>query len=304
MENTTHTGEELTTAEDTANIPVTKHGDMVIGGFAFTPTALVPNDPDAPPDFESWEQVGQFLRYVHTGTQFWLGDWINFGEARYGEKYAQAVESTGYELKTLQTYAWVARQVPRSNRVETVPFGHYLNGIAAKAPEEQARLVKRVQDEGLTQTQLRDLLAEERAAKGDKPVDLWLVVLCKDQKDFDRLEKQMREQGREVTSRVTAHKVEKKPKADKPAKAKKSAGQTPKAANTTKLRTKTEGAKAKAETIKGEAATQVIVDYATPYRDEQGRLTLRIPPNETADEKKKRLKRQSNLRMRDPERKA
>src|SRR5688500_1025734 len=105
--------DNLPATADDGTIRTTTDGDMVIGGFAFTPTGLVPVDPNNPPDFESWESVGNFLRYTHTGLQFWLGDWLNYGESNYGEKYAQAVGGTGYELHTLQTYAWVARQVPR-----------------------------------------------------------------------------------------------------------------------------------------------------------------------------------------------
>ena len=36
------------------------------------------------------------------------GDWLNYGERRYGEMYAQAVGDTGYENKTLQNAKYVA----------------------------------------------------------------------------------------------------------------------------------------------------------------------------------------------------
>jgi hypothetical protein len=197
---------------ESVELAASAEGELIFGGFRFAPTQLVPI---GQPDFEDWDRVGVFLRYVHTGSQFWLGDWLNFGEAAYGEKYAQAVEHTGYELSTLQTYAWVARQVQNSNRLQDVPFGHYLNGIAALDMADQRAWIQRVVNENLSQAKLRQLLAEERAANGQQPVDLWLVVKCKDQKDFDKLEKQMREQGREVASKVTVRKVNKKVKSNK-----------------------------------------------------------------------------------------
>src|SRR5688500_17077028 len=99
---------------DEALTTVTADGELVVGGFRFSPTGLVPI---GQPDFEDWDRVGVFLRYIHTGSQFWLGDWLNYGEASYGERYAQAVEHTGYDLHSLQTYAWIARSVAAENRV-------------------------------------------------------------------------------------------------------------------------------------------------------------------------------------------
>lgn len=188
---------------------VTPDGELVVGGFRLSPTGLVPI---GRPDFEDWDRLGHFLRYIHTGTQFWLGDWLNYGETSYGERYSQAVEHTGYELHTLQSYAWVARNVPPDNRNESVPFGHYMNGIAAiKEPAEQRKWVQKVVEKQLTQAELRAQLNEDRARKGEKPVDLWLVVLCRDQDDFNKMEKRMRSEGREVTTKVTARKKARDP---------------------------------------------------------------------------------------------
>lgn len=134
---------------------------MAIGGFEFQPTGLVPK-PGFKPSFEDWDRVGHFLRYAHTGVQFWIGDWLNFGEGAYGEKHAQALEHTGYDAHTLQTYAWVARRVPIENRVEKVPFGHYANGIAAMPIDDQRAWVEKVLEGNLSQSELK---AQLRLAK-------------------------------------------------------------------------------------------------------------------------------------------
>lgn len=303
--------ESLATTDEPKSMAVTSDGDMLINGFIFTPTGLVPADPNSPPDFEMWDRTGVWLRYIHTGTQFWLGDWLNYGEANYGEKYGQAVEHTGYELHTLQTYAWVARQVPRSNRLEAVPFGHYANGIAALPPEQQAEMAQRVAKEGMTQSELKSLLAEKRAAAGDRPVDLWLIVKCKDQKDFDKLEKQMTDQGREVTSRVTP---QRKPKSDTPKSKKAAATVTQKPAGTPKkakganlVKTKTP-AQAPAEPVTHSAgegdsgntqglALNAGVDEVDPgwLKDE---LYIPPQPNETPEQRAKRRKKINNARFR------
>lgn len=154
--------EEPETEQGSAGLAVTPDGDMVIGGFRFTPTGMIPI---GEPGFEDWDRVGVFLRYMHTGSQFWLGDWLNYGEGVYGERYSQALEHTGYELHTLETYAWVARAVPRSNRLEKVPFGHYANGIAALEESEQLAWAQRVVSENLSQSALRGLIRTAKRAR-------------------------------------------------------------------------------------------------------------------------------------------
>lgn len=41
--------------------------------------------------------------------QWWLGDWVRYGEGRWGEKYAQALEVseiTGQPLGTVRAAQW------------------------------------------------------------------------------------------------------------------------------------------------------------------------------------------------------
>src|SRR6185369_298574 len=66
--------------------------------------------------FERWQQLGNDLRAAAKGIQFWIGDWIRYGEHEYGEKYAQAIEATGIEGKTLRNYVYVAENVHLSRR--------------------------------------------------------------------------------------------------------------------------------------------------------------------------------------------
>ena len=148
--------------ELTKDMQVSESGNMIIAGFEFTPTRLIAH---GDPTFEDWERVGIFLRYVDTGAQFWIGDWLNYGEPVYGEKYSQALEHTGYELSTLETYAWISRSVPPSNRKETIPFGYYSNGLAALSPSDQAMWIQRILDEKLKRGEFKTLLrASKRSA--------------------------------------------------------------------------------------------------------------------------------------------
>lgn len=43
------------------------------------------------------------MRYIEGAVQWWVGDWLNFGERKYGEKYAQGMDATGYAYQTVAT---------------------------------------------------------------------------------------------------------------------------------------------------------------------------------------------------------
>jgi hypothetical protein len=66
--------------------------------------------------FEAWEEIGRQLRYLGEAVQWWIGDWIRFGEQRYGEKYSQALEATPYDEQSLRNMVWVAEHVEPSRR--------------------------------------------------------------------------------------------------------------------------------------------------------------------------------------------
>src|SRR5262245_61685522 len=54
--------------------------------------------------------------------QFLIGDVINFGFAKWGDKYRQAMEQTGRAKSTLVAYASVARRIPAAQRKAALSF--------------------------------------------------------------------------------------------------------------------------------------------------------------------------------------
>jgi hypothetical protein len=61
--------------------------------------------------FERWADVGGTLGRIGRSHKWWIGDWLNYGEREYGEKYAQAMDETGLDYSTVSEYAWVAKAV-------------------------------------------------------------------------------------------------------------------------------------------------------------------------------------------------
>lgn len=136
------------------------------------PGTVTPTSYTLPPDlpYEEWERVGGVLHQIEGAIQFWIGDWLNYGERTYGEKYAQAIQvATGLEYQALANHAWVAGKVEPSTRVETLSWSHH-RLVAPLEPAEQAAWLNRAETEGLTYRELRKAIqTEQRRADGKLP---------------------------------------------------------------------------------------------------------------------------------------
>jgi hypothetical protein len=80
--------------------------------------------------FEEWDELGQKLAPVGKTIGFIIGDWINYGEKRWGDKYEEALNRTGLEYGTLRNYAHVARKVDLSLRNDKL--GYHVHATVAK----------------------------------------------------------------------------------------------------------------------------------------------------------------------------
>lgn len=105
--------------------------------------------------FDEWQQVGQTLRLMEGAIQFWIGDWIRYGQAQYGEMYSQALEDTDYEIGSLRNMVYVASNV--SSRNDNLSFKHHA-AVAPLPPEEQKEMLDRAESEGLSVTELRAII--------------------------------------------------------------------------------------------------------------------------------------------------
>ena len=92
------------------------------------------------PSFDEWLQCGEFINRAKDSVHFWIGDWLNFGEFKWGEKYLEAVKASGYDIGTLRNDKWVADKVDLSRRRDTLSFDHHAT-VADLEPEEQDKLL-------------------------------------------------------------------------------------------------------------------------------------------------------------------
>lgn len=122
-----------------------------IPGCTFTPTGLT-IQPGM--KFEQWERIGRALEIAEKGVQWWIGDWLAYGEREYKETYAQAIEATGKSKQTLMNYCFVAKAIDTSRRREVVDFSTHAE-VASLKPKQQIKVLDKAEKENLTKNDVR-----------------------------------------------------------------------------------------------------------------------------------------------------
>lgn len=105
-------------------------------------------------EFEDWEADGEKLFEMAHKVPFLMGDWLNAGEDRFGEMYAQAIDLTKLAYSTLAQYKWVCGAIPVKRRVAALSFGHHV-AVAGLEPDKQDEMLKQALREGWSRKDLR-----------------------------------------------------------------------------------------------------------------------------------------------------
>ena len=97
------------------------------------------------------------------GIQFWVGDWLAFGEVHYGE---EAFAELGRADQTLANWATVARKVAPSRRRERVKFSHHAE-VSTLPPDEQTEVLAKVEKEKLNVLDTRQEVDKRHRARAE-----------------------------------------------------------------------------------------------------------------------------------------
>ncbi|HKT84229.1 MAG TPA: hypothetical protein VJQ84_10375 [Solirubrobacterales bacterium] len=117
-----------------------------------------------------WLSSGRRLGTIGRCSQWWIGDWIRYGNARWGEKYTEAARVTGYDVASLRNMAWVAAQFDLSLRSDKLSWSHHVL-LAPLAAEDQRRWIERAEEQRLSVADLRlELRASGYGREGEKAV--------------------------------------------------------------------------------------------------------------------------------------
>jgi N6-adenosine-specific RNA methylase IME4 len=131
-------------------------GEIVTQGMSSSATGLT-LDPNTP--YEQWENIGEQLNQIEGAIQWWIGDWLNFGERKYGEMYAQAVSES--EVSTWQNYKYTSNAVESARRRELLSWSHHRE-VASLPPDEQEYWLEKAETEGMTRNELRHAIKRKK----------------------------------------------------------------------------------------------------------------------------------------------
>ena len=151
-------------------------GSLHHGPFRLTRTGL---SVDGRPSFDEWEQCGAFLKDIEGAVQWWIGDWVNYGEQAYGEKYSQALAVTSTPQATLEQYAFTARNIRKLRRRKSLSFAVHSEIARLPTTKDQDNWLRRADDEQMTRAALRTALRlakrKAHAAEGALPDGVFRV---------------------------------------------------------------------------------------------------------------------------------
>lgn len=126
-------------------------GSVLFGSYTLTTKGLVGGD-DA--DEVQWRLLGKVLKKMEGSIQWLIGDWCVQAERKWGATYDQIAAETGYKKKSLREYAYVARSVDLSIRMDNLSFGHH-HLVAGLSPDKQQTWLRKALSENWSISQLR-----------------------------------------------------------------------------------------------------------------------------------------------------
>lgn len=113
--------------------------NLSLPGFTLAATGVAV---DGQPTLKEWQALGEFLRQAEGAVQWWIGDWLNYGEGRpeWGDKYEQAIEMFGKDYHTLEKYKAVAKKYDVRNRLRNLSWTHHF-ALAYEPPGVRTKLL-------------------------------------------------------------------------------------------------------------------------------------------------------------------
>lgn len=116
--------------------------------------------------FEDWQLLGEGIRALGSGYHWWVGDWVNYGDAQFGEKYSQAIDATELDVQTLMNVASVCRKIPISRRVRSLSFSHHVV-VQSLEPAVMAEMLKTAAENKASVRDLRDAVRHYKTLQGE-----------------------------------------------------------------------------------------------------------------------------------------
>lgn len=151
--------------------PIGGHASLSLLAALEDAGAVINKGLELPPDlsYDKYEAIGLMLSKAGDMVLWLIGDWLNYGEHTYGQKYAQAAELLGYTPQSMMNVASLAHRVKPKQRSRILKFWVH-EPVAKLGPAQQRALLKQAEEEGLSRSDLR------RIVKGEPPEERYQDV--------------------------------------------------------------------------------------------------------------------------------
>ncbi len=166
-------------------IKLTDKKELVYASFLLHRNGL---EPVGHPTFEQWLDCGGFIRSAGRSVHFWIGDWLNYGEHSWPNKYQEAVDRTGFDILTLRNDKWVSARIPINIRKNELSFDHHQTVAQTSLEDEEIeRVLQEAVDKKISSSAFRKYVARIEFIFKTKPEAKKEVQLSMIKESFDWL---------------------------------------------------------------------------------------------------------------------
>lgn len=117
---------------------------------------------------KDWLARGKAIIAKAENTAWEIGDWMIEGEQRWGSKYREAMELSGFEYGTLRVFACVSKGFELLRRRNKLRFGHHQEVLALDAPQQDEWLNKAEANQWSVHELRRNLRLELRTEEPER----------------------------------------------------------------------------------------------------------------------------------------
>lgn len=113
-------------------------------------------------------RIFEFTGKKHAQAAMMLGDLLRFGEDKFSETYADAIDATRdymrVAIQTLKNWQWIAGRITPSRRRENLSLAHH-EAVARLEIEDQDKFLDLAESDGMNVRELRSAIREARPSK-------------------------------------------------------------------------------------------------------------------------------------------
>lgn len=118
---------------------------------------------------EEWGELGKVLKGLNQSMQWIIGDWVNYGDSKWGETYDQIANQMGLKKSTIYDYAYVAGSVHFSVRTENLSFAHHKQVAALEGKKLQRQWLEYAVENKLSVAALKREIEQQRLLANPSP---------------------------------------------------------------------------------------------------------------------------------------